>query len=744
MALVSKTFNELVTFTRSTSATYVNSAGYITSTPVTNYLPYSNQPENAAWTKSAAFVQQNLLTYSQDFDNAGAWGLLNVAAPTPNTTIAPDGTLTADTLTCSAGANVHNIQQVTTLTGTPVTFSVYLKAGTYSFIQIFHGSLLTTYANFNLSTGVLGTVGASFTASITAVANGFYRCTVSFTPTANSAFRIAFISSATAVYNESWTAAGTETVFAWGAQFVQGSVPGDYRATTSAALPVLYPDYTGALRARKLCETTAVTTQHVMFQQVTVGTASSQFTSIVKVKAGERSAVRFINYDGTTNFAFMYVNLTTGAIQSSGVNGTASNATFAVTNLGNGWYLLAITCDIPSANRQSYLNISNPIGTTDYTGDGSSGIYVADAQINPGAVPGPYYDTGTSLTYAQRRDFNPSTLACLGLLVEEQRTNLLIYSQDFDNAAWLLNEATILPNSATAPDGTLTADKFVPSTTPAVTHTIRQAITTTGGAFSIYAKAAGETTFSLWFVAAAQGVLFDLAAGTTTTITGGITSTITNAGNGWYRCTGIFTGATTLVHIYGRNGSGFVGDGVSGIYFWGAQLEAGVYVSSYIPTVASQVTRAADVANVNTLSPWFNQPGGTLYLEADTYQPVDIVVKNAVTVNDGTSNNAHRIISYNGKIGGTTTTAGSTISDLQPFTYTANTPFKFAYAYAVNDFAATGNGGTPLTDTSGALPTGLTTLGIGNVSGVFWGFHIRRITYYPQRLTNAQLQSITT
>jgi hypothetical protein len=178
-------------------------------------------------------ARYNQLVYSEQFGNA-SWARVGTNSPTENTTIAPDGTLTADTVTATAGPSSHNINQNTSVSLTPITFSVYIKAGTHNFVQIFHGANSAYYANFNLSTGVLGTVGGSSSATITAAANGFYRCTLTITPSAASAFRIAFISSATAAFNESWTAAGTETIFPWGADLRTGSSAGTYQRIAAA------------------------------------------------------------------------------------------------------------------------------------------------------------------------------------------------------------------------------------------------------------------------------------------------------------------------------------------------------------------------------------------------------------------------------------------------------------------------------------------------------------------------------
>lgn len=715
MASVSKNFQDLITFYRNSSATYVNSAGYITNTPVVNYLSNSNQFDLVTWTKAGSFVQTNLLLYSEQFDQ---WSLGAGTTVATNATISPNGTLTADRVSYATGGAADFLRKTATMTvGVTYTVSVYAQnTGTSPtfYFDIGNGSVVASPVQTTTSTW--------------------------------QRFSYTFVFAGV----NQWVdleASTPGSINFWGAQLVQGSVPGDYVATTSAALPVLYPDYNGALRARKLCEDTSVVTQHRVLQQVVVGTASTQFTSVIKVKAGERSAVRFINYDGTSNFAFMYVNLATGAIHSSGVNGTATNASFSVTSLANGWYLLAITCDIPSANRQSYLNISNPIGTTDYTGDGSSGVYIADAGIAPG-INTSYWDNLTSsFSYTPRFDYDPVTLAARGLLVEESRTNLLYNSNNFAAGDWTKSFASVTAGQTLSPDGEING-WLLTSLGSGGRVEQNQTATATIHTFSAYTKAGNvsSVTVLLYNVTTstiiAQGDI-DLSTGVATTAIGVCVSVASIAG--WWRVavtnsSGITIGNLIRGYIYTGLSSAVIG---STIYAYGAQLEPGAFATSYIPTTSSQITRAADVANVNTLSPWFNTPTGTIYVEADLYNPSSLGVTNAVTIGDGGSTNVHRVLSYNGKIGGNTIVATVTTADLQPYTYTVNTPFKFAYAYATNDFAAVGNGGTVLTDPAGAVPTGLNVLNIGNLSGVLWSGHIRRITYYPQRLSNAQLQSIT-
>ena len=169
-------------------------------------------------------------------------------------------------------------------------------------------------------------------------------------------------------------------------------------------------------------------------------------------------------------------------------------------------------------------------------------------------------------------------------LVDLVPYNLLTYSEMFSDASWLKSETAISANVTTAPNGTLTADKFIPSANNA-THQIRQTgFTSSAYTFSVYAKAGEETTFSLWLRSASVFVVFDLSNGTITSQSGSVTATITSVGDGWYRCTAYDPTPGTTAQIYARSGGAFAGNGTSGIFIWGAQLVEGTSARDYLRT----------------------------------------------------------------------------------------------------------------------------------------------------------------
>lgn len=187
---------------------------------------------------------------------------------------------------------------------------------------------------------------------------------------------------------------------------------------------------------------------------------------------------------------------------------------------------------------------------------------------------------------------------------ESGNSNLLTYSEQFDNAAWTKTNTTILPNVATAPDGSVTADAWIESTGASQKY-LRTPLASTGPAtytMSCYAKTLSGTRYLvLEFDAGGAEVrrsFFDLAGGTVSSNYSGAVGAITSVGGGWYRCavTVTMVGAASATYWYisnsGASVAGYTGDGTSGLYIWGAQLEVGSTASTYKPTT----TAASNIA----------------------------------------------------------------------------------------------------------------------------------------------------
>jgi hypothetical protein len=200
-------------------------------------------------------------------------------------------------------------------------------------------------------------------------------------------------------------------------------------------------------------------------------------------------------------------------------------------------------------------------------------------QLNLSPAHAGYIATTSAAVYSLPRDYNPTTGAALGVLVEEARTNLLTYSEQFDNAAWTKNFCTITANAIAAPDGATTADLLTNNLVG--NNRVRASVTTTNATaytFSVFVKKGSHENFALQ---AFNGALAVQAGGVDYNID---TDTLTNAAsssssrqllpNGWVRVTLTFTSNDTTTVVFIRVGtmasSGL--DDATG-YIWGAQLE---------------------------------------------------------------------------------------------------------------------------------------------------------------------------
>jgi hypothetical protein len=176
------------------------------------------------------------------------------------------------------------------------------------------------------------------------------------------------------------------------------------------------------------------------------------------------------------------------------------------------------------------------------------------------------------------------------------------------------------------------------------------------------------------------------------------------------------------------------------LYFWGAQIETGAFATSYIPTVASQVTRNADVVTMTgtNFSDWYNASEGTFVAN------LQAVNGRLLSANDGTGSN--RLLAVN-RASATLFSASitdATVAQASLTSTVADTSVVslVSLAYKADSFAFCVNGGIVQTDNVGTVPT-VNQLQIGReatFAGTCW---FRQIRYYPQRLINAEVQAFT-
>ena len=276
------------------------------------------------------------------------------------------------------------------------------------------------------------------------------------------------------------------------------------------------------------------------------------------------------------------------------------NVSFDVTSqVTSEWNRISVT-NTADANTRGYIFIRTPGDEIDIWG----------AQLEQSSTVGEYIPTTSTINSAPRFDHDPVTGESLGLLVEESRTNLVPYSSDFSSTNYSASGSTLISDSATAPDGTTTAD-FLREDSSNGRHDFFNSslisLTAAAHTFSFFAKANGRTWIKARFDASGVfgGVFFNLSgAGSVGTADANYSGSIQQFPNGWYRCSVSFTTTATSYIAAARLATAdgtdsYQGDGTSGIYIWGAQLEAGSFPTSYIPTTTATVTRAADVASIS-------------------------------------------------------------------------------------------------------------------------------------------------
>lgn len=483
---------------------------------------------------------------------------------------------------------------------------------------------------------------------------------------------------------------------------------------------------------------TASSSSHFISQSVALSAVQKV---VISLYAKANTLSRLLIRENSITGAFVSFDLSSGTILA-----TSGAVTGSITSVGDGWYRCAIVQGIGTTGATSYGVFTLPAGgstfaNATYVGTGQS-IYVWGAQseiVTYQTAPSTYVATTAAAYYGPRFDYNPATLAARGLLIEQQRTNLLVRSSEFENAIWAaFGVKTVTANTVTSPDGTVNADTL---SSVAGNGIAQQNIVISGSTAytgSVYVKATTGTQVRLQLISsggtgASTDQLLTISSGT-------------NAGNGWYRLAINITSAAADNRLQMRI---LTDASANPIYIWGAQIETGAFATSYIPTSTAQATRSADIAVMTgtNFSSWYNASQGTFIAKYGaspnifaTYLAASngVVAQNSVHF-DNDSGGTMRVVYYSGSSAQATLSLGA---------YgTAGTVNTVATAYSVNNFAASRNGGVVVTDSSGAVPLSVSQLNIGaDPSGAavnVTNSHIASITYYNTRLLDSQLQALS-
>jgi hypothetical protein len=366
-----------------------------------------------------------------------------------------------------------------------------------------------------------------------------------------------------------------------------------------------------------------------------------------------------------------------------------------------------------------------------------------------------------------RFDHDPITGQSLGLLIEESRSNLYLYSDSPNLAYYDPTFVAFSVNSLISPDGTQNADKMMGLSGKTFAQ-ISQGVTITSGATvtgSVYIKYGGFNRVELVMLSNNNTTpyaraTFDPSTGTITTAVstanGGTNASanIVFVGNGWYRCnvTVTYPAVTAAgMRINATSSTGGISEGTLGAYAWGMQIEQGAFPTSYIPTTASTVTRSADLAQMTgtNFSGWYNSSEGSLFVAARVNALGGSAFPGIAYVDDGTVNNCMGFYvndNSDDKVG-----AEAYISGRAQYTLfsssatTANKLNKAISSYSINNFSAAFDTSSQIQrDTSGSIPT-VNRLRLGALRGGLFPLNgtISRLTYYPIQLTNQQLINLT-
>ena len=390
------------------------------------------------------------------------------------------------------------------------------------------------------------------------------------------------------------------------------------------------------------------------------------------------------------------------------------------------------------------------------------------------ASTGTYFNSSGVLTSAAvnvprfNHVYSGGSWVSRGLLIEEQRTNVIPKSNTF--SVWQLTDAVITSDNTTAPDGTLNSDLVTFTASGTIPRVVQYGSfnTVSGTAYtkSIYVKSGTQRYFQLVWSGGfgAKYANFDTQDKVAATVSAGVTASVTDCGNGWYRYSATITASGNSsndqfwIYAVDSGSAGWAPASSSGGTMWlfGAQYEAGAFPSSFIVSDSgSATTRSADVCQITgtSFSSFWNASEGVAAFEGDSYSTLTSD-QLAFSFDDNSNSNAffgsRSISTLVTDFGVGFRSGGSAVATLTSGAGVAPTGsgFKVAAGYKVNDFAASINGAAVLTDTSGAVPSGVSQLLIGRCAWVgapfTWNGHISRLRYYPTRLTNDQLQSLST
>jgi len=441
------------------------------------------------------------------------------------------------------------------------------------------------------------------------------------------------------------------------------------------------------------------------------------------------------------------------------LSGTKATAIHQYRGLGNQLWDLAgnrPSLDLRFADDKSLVDATTGTNLIDFT-RASSGTYVgSDGLIK------------TATTNEARFDHDPTTGESLGLLVEEQRANLVTDSSL--TTVGVTYSASISSTTETNPEGINFCRRLLSDAGSGGPngHRIRVAANSPNNiTVSAFVKkdthryvyigfGGGSNSFTALFdidpTVTGDRLLGQGGQGTYTNIDAGYQ----NFPNGWVRiwAAGTTTGTEgTTIGLSPDDSTyaiaNWVAAGTEAIFIHGVQYEDNAtFPTSYIPTTDSAFTRADDVASITgtNFSSWYRQDEGTVFYDGQVLGSDPTVVKTLLGLTDGTTDNVIYMLIPTGQNQRFRMVNGGDLQTLQNAIPTADvySPAKVAYAFKLDDTTSAGNGTVLETDTSCTVPTvdrfifGSVGTGAAEVAARY-----KRLTFWPARLPDSTLQGIT-
>jgi hypothetical protein len=492
--------------------------------------------------------------------------------------------------------------------------------------------------------------------------------------------------------------------------------------------------YDGTNNAWSLVEDSSTGT-HTLVQ---VPSTFGLVTLSVYAKAGTRNWVFLRGVQSSSNVRAWF-NLSTGAIGTVEANGTAK-----IESVGNGWYRCSLSIANFESGFEAYVGISSADNTPTYTGNGTGNILIQNFQYEAGDIATAYIPTTTAavsvgpVSNVPRLDYLGST--CPRLNLEPQRTNLWTNSESFSGGSESIVTYTANSSDTLDPAGYNGADKFAVTTSGGDAHTrITRSLAVQAFTVSLYVKGAAGQKVQLFL---ARDGFTEIKTAPNYTLNGS-----------WQRLTFSDTfSATSSTVVLGIEFGWTSSDSVAGqlYYVWGAQVEAGAYATSYIPTLAASVTRVADVCNKTSASALIGQTEGTLFAElsfpnltsgaSSYFYFTDGTFNNSVIIGREPSGGSPKYMFYI-NASGSNVLFNSSIAIQSGFA-------KLALAYKSGSWAAYLNGTLVASGTNSLTFGTMNRIGLGTNDTVMTAqgdtMIAKQALLFKTRLTNAQLSELTT